>query len=50
MGKIRISNSSESYVKVGRIRMNIAKVAKIKCADIYISKNQIIHIGKTHKK
>lgn len=44
-GKIR-----EPYYKIGRLRMNIAKKAHLKCADIYISKNQLKHIQLKHKK
>lgn len=38
------------YIKVGRISMTVAKNAGIRCADIYISKNQITHIWNKHSK
>lgn len=37
-------------IKVGRLKMSIAKAIKTKCADIYISENYIRHISQTHKK
>lgn len=36
------------YIKVGRIKSTIAQDAHIKCADIYISENQIKHISARH--
>ena len=36
------------YIKVGRIKSTVAQDAHIKCADIYISKNQIKHISARH--
>ena len=32
------------YIKVGRLKMNVAKAAHLKSADIYISENYIKHI------
>ena len=37
------------YTKFGRIKSTIAQKAHIKCADIYISENQIKHIYARHK-
>lgn len=36
------------YEKVGRIKMNVARKAHIKSADILISENQIRHIENKH--
>ncbi len=36
------------YTKVGRLKSTIAKAARLKCADIYISENQILHIKNKH--
>ena len=38
------------YTKLGRIKSTIAQEAHIKCADIYISDNQIKHIYARHQK
>ena len=37
------------YTKLGRIKSTIAQEAHIKCADIYISVNQLKHIYARHK-
>lgn len=37
-----------SYYKIGRIKMQIAKKAGVKCADIYIDSNHIAHIDHIH--
>ena len=38
------------YTKLGRIKSTIAQEAHIKCADIYISVNQLKHIYARHQK
>lgn len=38
------------YKKVGRLKMSVAKSIRRKSADIYIDKNHIKHIEKTHGK
>lgn len=43
MNKIR-----KPYLKVGRLKATIAQEAHLKCADIYVSGNQIKHIGNKH--
>ena len=40
---------SKPYIKVGRLKATIAKEAHLKCADIYVSENQIKHICARHK-
>jgi hypothetical protein len=40
---------NKPYTKIGRLKSTIAKEAHIKCADIYISDNQIKHIKARHK-
>lgn len=36
------------YIKVGRLKMNVAKAAHLKCADIVVSQNYLKHIEKKH--
>lgn len=36
------------YIKVGRLKMSVAKAAHLKCADIYVSENYLRHIEKKH--
>lgn len=36
------------YVKVGRLKMNVAKAAHLKSADIYVSQNYLKHIHLRH--
>ena len=36
------------YIRVGRLKMNIAKAAHLKSADIYVSENYIKHIENKH--
>lgn len=36
------------YIRVGRLKMNIAKAAHLKSADIYVSENYLKHIEKKH--
>ncbi len=43
MNKIR-----KPYLKVGRLKATIAQEAHLKCADIYVSENQIKHIENKH--
>ncbi|MBR3711812.1 MAG: hypothetical protein IKM98_01285 [Bacteroidales bacterium] len=40
---------NEPYIKVGRLKATIARKAHLKCADIYVSENQIRHITIRHK-
>lgn len=42
-------NQKES-IKVGRLRLTIARKIKRKCADIYLSSNYQKHIERRHKK
>ena len=44
--------AEEGYngIMVGRLKMLNAKAIKRRCADIYISKETIIHIEKKHNK
>ncbi len=37
------------YIKVGRLKATVARQAHLKCADIYVSENQIKHITIRHK-
>lgn len=37
------------YIRVGRLKMNVAKAAHLKSADIYVSENYLKHIEKKHK-
>lgn len=39
---------NKPYTKIGRLKSTIAKKAHLKCADIYISENQIKHIKNKH--
>ena len=39
----------QPQIKVGRLKMTIAKAIKRKCADIYISGNYLKHISNYHK-
>lgn len=41
---------SKPYLKVGRIVQTIAQQAHITSADIYVSRNQLIHIENRHGK
>ncbi|MBR2105248.1 MAG: hypothetical protein IJ933_08235 [Bacteroidales bacterium] len=43
MAKIRTP-----YTKVGRLKSTIARQAHLKCADIYVSENEIKHIENKH--
>ena len=43
MNKIR-----KPYIKVGRLKASVAQKAHLKCADIYVSENQIKHIENQH--
>ena len=36
------------YTKVGRLKSTIARQAHLKCADIYVSENEIKHIENKH--
>lgn len=36
------------YIKVGRLKATVARQAHLKCADIYVSENQIKHIENKH--
>lgn len=36
------------YIKVGRLKMSVAKAAHLKCADIYVSENYLRHIWNRH--
>lgn len=43
---------SEKYngEKIGRLKFSIAKSLKIRCADIYLSKDAIKHVAEKHAK
>ena len=36
------------YIKVGRLKATVARQAHLKCADIYVSENEIKHIENKH--
>lgn len=38
----------DPYIRVGTISRQVAKIAGIKSADIYISRNQIAHVERRH--
>jgi len=38
----------EPYIKVGRLRRNIAAAVHVAAADIYVSRNYLKHIEDTH--
>ena len=40
----------EGAIKVGRLRMSVAKKINRKCADIYLTPNYLKHIVNRHKK
>ena len=41
--------SLEKQIKVGRLKMTIARKINKKCADIYLSPNYLKHIERRHK-
>ena len=41
--------SIEKQIKVGRLKMTIARKIKKKCADIYLTPNYLKHIERRHK-
>lgn len=46
----RKSERQKKPVKVGRLKMTVAKKIKRKCADIYLTPNYLKHIENRHRK
>ena len=42
-------NSVEKEIKVGRLKLTIARKINKKCADIYLTPNYLKHIERRHK-
>ncbi|MBP9994477.1 MAG: hypothetical protein KBT67_05975 [bacterium] len=43
------TKNAQSLIKIGRLKMTIAKAIKRKCADIYITDNYLKHISNYHR-
>lgn len=48
--RLRQWSRDSRFFKVGRIRLSVAKQARIEAADIVIDLQHIVHIGNEHKK